>query len=417
MIFEETVVMTFLTNKILNKDLELSLGAAENTITPFNWGYPPFNRKSFQHMQSLFPTARIRRDANNMPNIRQDRQDVLSMEFIGLDGKAAGTYGDLIENTHTDALLVMHDGVCVVEHYTNGMNKDSLHLVNSITKTFIGMLAGILIDEGVLDSEQLISKLVPELAGTDAWERTTLRHCLDMTAGVEYVEDYGDRNCHFWKETATVGWRPKLAEEQKADTLIEFAAECKVGNIENGVAYNYKTVLTNVIGMAIERAADVPLADLLSRKIWSKLPMHHDANIVIDSNQFPYAGAGMSACARDLLQFGQMMISDGVSNGKQVIPKGWIDDTRKGSSESKKQFSDGQYGSLLTDWHYRNQVWTMPGSSPAMLAIGIHGQLIMMDKANKTVIVKLASQPRSVDFELDVLTLNAFGQLAIRLNS
>ncbi|PTU02007.1 hypothetical protein DBR45_14545, partial [Pseudomonas sp. HMWF031] len=168
-----------------------SLAGAGKSITDRNWGYPPFNRISFQHLQSLFRTARIRRDADKKQSIPIRSRAILAEPFYNAEGQICGTYEDMVKITNTDALLVMKEGNLILEHYTNGMDVDSLHLINSVTKTFTGMLAGILVSEGKLSPDALITELVPELAGTDAWKGTTLRHCLDMTANVDYIEDYG----------------------------------------------------------------------------------------------------------------------------------------------------------------------------------------------------------------------------------
>jgi CubicO group peptidase (beta-lactamase class C family) len=79
----------------------------------------------------------------------------------------------------------------------------------------------------------------------------------------------------------------------------------------SGSMFQYRTVCTNVLGMVLERAMGGRLATLLETEIWSRLAAQHDAAIVVDPTGFPYVGAGMSACARDLVNFGHMMIHDG----------------------------------------------------------------------------------------------------------
>jgi len=81
--------------------------------------------------------------------------------------------------------------------------------------------------------------------------------------------------------------------------------------MENGSMFQYRTVCTNVLGVVLERAMGERLATLLETEIWSRLAARHDAAIVVDPSGFPYVGAGMNACARDLANFGLMMINDG----------------------------------------------------------------------------------------------------------
>jgi CubicO group peptidase (beta-lactamase class C family) len=51
------------------------------------------------------------------------------------------------------------------------------------------------------------------------------------------------------------------------------------------------------------------LQELLQTEIWSKLGPEQDASIVVDRTGFPYVGAGMSVCPRDLARFGQLVIN------------------------------------------------------------------------------------------------------------
>jgi CubicO group peptidase (beta-lactamase class C family) len=140
-----------------------------------------------------------------------------------------------------------------------------------------------------------------------------------------------------------------------------------------------------------------PLARLLETEIWSRLAAQHDAAIVVDRSGFPYVGAGMNASIRDLANFGLMMIHDGVLNGRQIVPSAWIADTLKGDGSSKACFAKGAYGAVMPGWHYRNQVWVASSEPALMLAIGIYGQFVYMDKARDLVIVMLSSQQMAMD--------------------
>lgn len=358
-----------------------------------NWGEPEHLASSFQCVQELFPTARVRR-TTAVPDTRALRNtsfDDLAFDALG----TVQTVGAMLAGTHTDAFLVAHRGVLLSELYFNGMDADQHHLMNSVTKSLVGMLAGLAVTDGCLDVNAPLVHYLPEFAG-GAWDRTRVRHLLDMTACVSYAEDYEDPQTDFWREAAVVGWRPALVDATTPATLLDYAAALRGKDFADGEKFCYKTVATNVIGLILERAMGDSMVRLLSRHVWSRLPMRHDAAIVVDRSGFPYVGAGMSACARDLVTFGQMMIDGGACNGRQIVPEAWVLDTHAGDLTSKSVFAAGQYGGLLPGWHYRNQVWCTdrPG---VMLAIGIHGQLIYMNTRAETVVVKFSSQPTAVD--------------------
>ena len=56
-----------------------------------------------------------------------------------------------VTDGHVDALLLWHDGAIRQEVFRNGQTPRSRHIVFSVTKSFTGLLAEMLIDRGVLD--------------------------------------------------------------------------------------------------------------------------------------------------------------------------------------------------------------------------------------------------------------------------
>ena len=103
----------------------------------------------------------------------------------------------------------------------------------------------------------------------------------------------------------------------------------------------------------------------------------HDANVVVDATGLPYMGAGMSACARDLARFGELLRNDGFYNDMQIVPASWVRDTRLGNDQVRQLFATSEYRSLLPNGHYRNQVWADP-TAQEIMCIGIHGRLFML---------------------------------------
>ena len=378
-------------------------------VTTENWGFPPHNRWSFQHVQELFPTCRLARDPSTSLVLPKAPQDIMQIGFEAADGGGT-SINDFLGRAFCDAFLVVHDGRVIAEHYFNGMTAGSHHLLNSVTKSFVGMLAGIAVDREQLEPSSLITRYLPEL-DTSAWQGTTVRHLLDMTAGVKYAEDYADPETDFWREAAIVGWRPALVSDRSPRTLLDYARSLAGQDMENGSMFQYRTVCTNVLGMVLERAMGGRLATLLETEIWSRLGARHDAAIVLDPSGFPYVGAGMNACARDLASFGLMMINDGALDGRQVVPAAWIADTVNGDLTSKECFSKGAYGDVVHGWHYRNQVWVASSEPAVMLAIGIHGQAVYMDKGRDLVIVMLSSQPQPFDAALELETLSCMNAI------
>jgi CubicO group peptidase (beta-lactamase class C family) len=372
-------------------------GFSERGFNEDNWGYPPYNRRSFQEVQQLFTTARLSR-GSCFPKLFPKSVISLSKEkYTGLGGEPR-TVAQMLDETYTDAFLVTKDSELICEEYRNGMTAHSHHLLNSVSKSFLGMLVGVLVSEGVLDPAENLVTYIPEFVGT-AFEKTTLRQALDMTAAVKYGENYADQQAEFWRETAVVGWRPKLVDDQLPKTLFEYACSLRETEQLDGEKFHYRTVLTNVIAMALERATHQSVSKLLEQKIWQPLGPEQDAVVVSDSIGFPYFGAGMNACARDLARFGEMLAANGYYNERQIVPKKWVEDTLNGNEDGKTLFAASAYSGMIPDGHYRNQVWA-DSNRGLLICIGIHGQTIYVNKNTGVVVVKLSTHPKSADARL-----------------
>ena len=313
----------------------------------------------------------------------------------------------MVDDTYTDALVVLKHGEIVYEAYHNHMGPDSFHLLNSVTKSLTGTLACILIDQGYFAIDDPVTQFLPELQGT-AFAESNVRHLMDMSAAAKYGEDYDDPTADFWIESAMVGWCPELIQKTTATNLLEYAATINDTEQSNGEKYHYRTILTNLIGLVITRATQKPLAQMMEEQLWSALGPEQDLAIVVDAQRQPYVGAGGNACARDLARFGQMIVQQGKFNNRQILSSNWIDDTRFATDKCQALFAASDYGPMFPGGHYRNQFWVQDAQRGILLAIGIFGQTIHMNMSTGVVSVKLSTHPTAVD---DLLFQDTFDGL------
>ena len=383
---------------------------ANDPFTTDNWSKAPYNRRSFQQIQSLFPTARITRGTGPVYEFDEAPRDVSGISYTGLDGSSR-TVQQMLDDTFTDSFLVVKDSRIISENYLNQMGPDSHHLMNSVSKSFIGALIGIASAEGHIEVERPVCDYVPELAES-AFRDTTIRTALDMTAAVEFGEDYANQDADFWEETSVVGWQPSLVKPRAPVTLLDYALTRQTTEQQEGEKYHYRTILTNILGMVLERATDTPLPELLQSRLWSRLGPEQDACIVVDRVGFPYVGAGMNASTRDLARFGQMIVGRGALGGDQIVPGDWIDDIRYGEPRSADLLAASEYAEVLPGGHYRNQFWVSDAERGILLCIGIYGQTIHVNMTTGTVMVKFSSHPEPVDMPLFLDTFAALDALS-----
>ena len=377
--------------------------------TTANWNQPPHNRHSFQHMSALFQTTQIRRSGDRTSNLKYALEDLSQLPYP-VSKNETRPLQHFLNSTYTDAFVVLQDGVVITEQYFENMSQQTPHLLNSVSKSFVGMLAGIAVDDGALAADHLVSTYVPQLADS-AFQYTTLQTALDMTAAVAYSEDYDQRTDDFWHEAAVVGWRPDLQTDTSPRSLLDYCQQRSHTEQGEGARFHYRTVLTNLCTAVIQSAVGQPFDEYFAQRLWQPMGCEHDANVVVDATGLPYMGAGMSACARDLARFGELLRNDGFYNDMQIVPASWVRDTRLGNDQVRQLFATSEYRSLLPNGHYRNQVWADP-TAQEIMCIGIHGQSIYVNRAKALVCVKLSSHPYPADLPLYGTTYRALRALA-----
>ena len=103
------------------------------------------------------------------------------------------TLDDYLARNPATGLLIAQGDTILVERYQYARTDQHRFTSWSMAKTVTAMLVGIAIAEGHIRSiDDHAAVYVPALAGTE-YGRTSLRHLLQMSSGVRFVEDYTTR--------------------------------------------------------------------------------------------------------------------------------------------------------------------------------------------------------------------------------
>lgn len=379
--------------------------ARESLVNLENWQEPPFNRWSFQHLREVIPTQRIARGVMARPLDHADHPfEPDDVAVTRLESRAS-TLGAVLEDTWTDAVLVMHDGRVVLERYVGEMREDTPHLLMSISKSIVGCVSGVLVEKGRLDTDAPITHYVPEVVGS-GYDGATVRHLLDMRTGVEFSEAYQDPDAEVRVIERHMGWRPDGGSEH----IGMYAYLASLGSEgSHGGPFVYRSADTDMLGWVCERAAGIRMADLISDMIWGPMGAEYDAEITCDSLGTAVHDGGVSASARDVARFGQLLLDDGWAGEQAVIPEGWLLNARHLDADIRAAFAASDSEPVLPGGWYRNQFWFIPGpTGDIQLCLGIHGQMVFVDRGSRTVAVKLSSWPTEQNHAYLLDTIRAF---------
>jgi CubicO group peptidase (beta-lactamase class C family) len=379
----------------------------EGQVTLTNWRLPPFNRWAFHHVREILPTASIHRTDRLVGRFPLIASSLDQLGFEGADGRG-WTVGGMLSATWTDGFLVLQRGRALMEWYDSGLRPEIAHIVFSVSKSIAAILAGIVIGDGRLDPDAPVTKYIPEVEGS-AYGDCTVRHVLDMTVSINFIEDYLDAQGDFMRYRIATGWNP-VPQGSKAEDLRSFLPTLRRGPGPHGKVFHYVSPNSDLLGWILERATGRPYATLLSDTIWKKLGTEFDSYITVDRMGAPRSAGGICATLRDLGRFGDMVRNRGRVDDEQIVPEWWIDDIRtKGDPVA---WQGGTMAKLLPRGRYRGKWYSIGNDRDAFCAIGIHGQWIYIDPVSEVVIVKLSSQPLPLDDSVDRLLLTAFDAIA-----
>ncbi len=376
--------------------------AADKRITLENWDLPPFNRWSFQNIRSILPTRIVPRGLAPASIFPRAPQDLDTVAFTETDGSTR-TVGAMLDSTYTDGFILLHRGRIVIERYMNGMSEASIHLSQSVVKSFVGTLTGIMIGRGLLRPDRPVSDYVPELAGC-GYAGATLGQVLDMRSGVRFVEDYLDPNAEVSHLDRAAGWKPAIPGTTPPG-IYDFILTLRQERPHGG-HFAYRSIESDVLGWVLERTTGLGLADLMGRELFQPLGAEVDGCMAIDRAGTCQADGGLNAALRDYARFGQMYLDDGFFNGRQIVPADWVAQCRRGDREAFKPLY-GERFAAFPNACYSRQWWVLDGKTGRHAALGVFGQMIYIDPRARIVAVKLSSWPDFLNDPMRVSTIRA----------
>ncbi len=393
----------------------------DGQVVHANYMQSPYNKWGFHHASRVMPTAMIARAGEFMPF----KENIMhSLADVKVDEKRA--FAQVFAEHHADGLVVLQDDELVFERYFNGMSRHDRHMWYSMTKSLVTSAFGILVDQGRVDLQKSPADYIPELKGS-GFERLSIQQVLDHTSGLAIHENYTDPTSKFLTHYAPVTniiYIPRAKDAMPNNTEIfgihDFLAKYVSADetIEPGEVFEYNSTNADVIGWLVSRLSGKDLGIFIEENIWQKLGVEHDGAMVVDRAAMPVATGGMMSTARDAARFGQMILHKGKFNGQQILPVHWLEQTTAitlhylYTMAANPVYQDN-------DWQaYHNMWWLLDAEAGEFAAVGIHGQVIYINRSTNTVIAYFSSQPvasaaRNPDF---IAKLQAARAMARYLN-
>ncbi len=284
---------------------------------------------------------------------------------------------ELLRSNDTHAFIVIRDDQLLYENYFNGYQRDSICVSRSVAKSFTSALVGIAIQDGFIKSvDDPIVNYLPELKG-QGFDPITIKNLLTMGSGIRYrLHDLP------WQEEAVAYFYPDLTKLMLTDLTIEEPP---------GQSFDYDDYDTELLGLILKRVTHQSPAKYLQEKIWKPIGMEYPATWSIDSDRddLELMYVLLNARAIDFAKFGQLFLSHGNWNGKQIIPEQWVIESTTRDPNDNRPWKT--YPEFREDGGYYKYFWwgrTFGPNDYIFEAQGLWGQYIFVDPKTKVVIVR-----------------------------
>jgi CubicO group peptidase (beta-lactamase class C family) len=378
----------------------------DKLVTLSNWRTPPFNRWAFNHVSELVPSAFVRSAIDAAP-LEFDCRSLTDFR-LSHAGRSFG-FTDWLERTFTDSLVVMKDGKVVFETYADGQSPAIPHIWMSVSKSILGLVAGIVVGRGQLDVDAPLTELIPELQGS-AFGGATVRDALDMRVGIRFDEDYHAAGGAIIEYRKAHLWDPVPVGESPTD-LRSFLLTLTERDGEHSGRFHYVSPNTDLLGWVLERATATRYADLVSETLWQPMQAERDAYITVDRFGAPRCAGGFCATPRDMARIGRLFVNAGRHGAVQVVPESWISDIV--NFDGVAAWKAGDFFDLFegANMHYRSKWYVLRGERPMIFGVGVFGQHLFIDPAADLVIAKCSSQPLPLDPSFVSMTLAGVEEL------
>jgi CubicO group peptidase (beta-lactamase class C family) len=264
-----------------------------------------------------------------MPAKLDDGWSVTAPDSVGLDGVRLCTIEQRLKLTDSDihAVVITRHGKLAFEQYFGGIDQPwgkpegrydydatTLHDMRSITKSVTSLLVGIAIDRRMIKSVNTrIASFFPELADlrTPGWDSITLRHLLTMSSGIKWDE--------------TLPWSDPDNDEPHLvfdPDPLRYVLSKPIA-IPPDTMWVYNGGGTELLGAIIERTSGMSLQAFAREFFFNSLGVS-DFEWKTYKNGKTAAAIGLRLRPRDAAKIGQLLLSDGAWNGRQIIPPDWI---------------------------------------------------------------------------------------------
>ncbi|MFN0081938.1 MAG: serine hydrolase domain-containing protein [Ferruginibacter sp.] len=259
---------------------------------------------------------------------------------------------------------------------------DARIAIASCSKWLSAALVMTFIDDGTLHLKDSVGKFLPILS-SNRKGNITIAQCLSHTTGINSGNIKDSRSSFI--EAANMG--------EAVNSIAMLPMDSKPGE-----SFRYSNIGLQIAAAVIEKISGKDFKTLFTERIAAKCSM---ANTDFGDKSVPLPAGGAFSTPKDYLQFLQMILNDGIYNGKKVLSKESVVEMQKNNTKGTEiMYSPAEAG----NWNYGLGEWIIGDAalgvrSDVVTSPGLFGSFPWVDNKNKYCAVlftyNLQSQGRS----------------------
>jgi len=265
------------------------------------------------------------------------------------------------------SLIVCRNGVIIAEGYTNyeSYGRDSIKNIMSVTKSFTGVLVGLAIEKGYIESvNDPISKYLNGIVTfpDETKASITIDQLLKMSFG------------HSWNGTSPSSLYDIWANtEDHLQYIIDLPLVSTPGTV-----FNYSDGASHLLSVIISESTDINTLDFAKEYLFDPLDITK-LEWSKDDRGYPNGAAGLRIRPLDMVKFGNLILNKGKYNNTRIVSENWIDTmtTTKISTNNNVPYGP----------EYGYQIWIGNSSGHQYsMAMGWGGQFIFIVPGQELVV-------------------------------
>ncbi len=310
----------------------------------------------------------------------------------------AGAFGDV------HSLLVVKGGKLAFEGYYNGWHKDTVHQLQSVTKSIVATLLGCALQNGFIHNEQeLISKYYPDFSLDGTKQKITIQDLLTQRHGMKWKEFPWDDPDNNWRKVLeTEGNWYELILKTPMDTV-------------SGSMFNYSSAAPVLTAGIIQNASKMNIDIFAEKYLFSYLDITNYRFWQGNGGAQNNGMALLSLTSRDMAKIGQLYLQKGKWNNVQVIPESFVE------AATSPMVKNAERNGFYSSYDYGYFWWSNPVTndnlkSNVFLARGAGGQNIIVSPEQNMVVVITAwnmQQPNKVQTIFENYLQNNINEIEI----